>query len=86
MCEISVFCFRFFFGGFACGQREFCLFVCYFLSFLRGFADDDYDYGVVMQARGEQGAKSELRSLVRTSQRCVRFFPLFLATFLLSSS
>jgi hypothetical protein len=62
------------------------LFVCYFLSFLRGFADDDDDDGAVMQGRGEQGAKSELRSLVRTSERCVRFFPLFLATFLLSSS
>ncbi len=61
-----------------------CLFVIF--SLFCGVADDDDDDGVVTQACGAQGAKSELRSLVRTSERCVRFFPSFLATFLLSSS
>ncbi len=84
MCEISFLCFPFFLG--LCERAAgVCLFVI-FSPFFCGVADDDDDDGVVTQACGAQGAKSELRSLVRSSERCVRFFQSFLATFLLSSS
>jgi hypothetical protein len=85
MCEISSFASGFFFFWVCVRAARVYLFVIFSL-FFSGFADDDRDDGVVTQARGEQIAKSELRSLVRTSERCVRFFPSFLATFLLSSS
>ncbi len=59
-----------FLGGLRAGSES--LFVCYFLSFLFGFADDDHDDGRSSDASARRAGSDERTPLARSDHRALR--------------